>query len=53
MVVRTRLHYALLERIGAGSMGEVWRAHDARVDRTVVGREVEGNIWSLTPKGGS
>jgi serine/threonine-protein kinase len=32
---RTVAHYEILERIGGGGMGVIYRAHDARLDRTV------------------
>src|SRR5262245_57112549 len=35
MAGRTLLHYEIIERIGAGGMGEVWRARDTRLDRDV------------------
>ncbi len=35
MVGRTVQHYQFLEKLGAGGMGEIWKAHDLRLNRTV------------------
>lgn len=35
MVGRTVQHYQLIEKLGAGGMGEIWRAQDLRLNRTV------------------
>ena len=35
--------YMLIQRIGAGEMGEVWKAHEDRLDRTVAIKMLHGN----------
>ena len=35
MIGRTISHYQVVEKIGAGGMGEIWKAQDARLNRMV------------------
>jgi len=43
-VPETVAHYELLDRLGAGALGEVFRARDTRLGRTVALRRIPGTI---------
>ena len=38
--------YRLLDRIGVGGMGEVWKAHDSKLDRIVAIKMLRGGLGS-------
>jgi serine/threonine protein kinase len=44
MVGQTVSHYRILEQIGAGGMGVVYRAHDERLDRDAMLKVVKDRI---------
>jgi len=40
----TLAHYSIISKIGAGGMGEVYRAHDTRLDREVAIKILTANF---------
>ena len=50
-MIETLGHYKILDRIGAGGMGEVYRARDTRLGRTVAIKVLKADIAGVRAGG--
>src|SRR4051794_10019533 len=46
MVGQSILHYQILQKLGAGGMGEIYRAQDTRLNRVVAIKVLSGGVSS-------